>query len=76
MKQMFAYMNEERLNTGLFSLGCIGAAYYAALDYTKLRVQSKHSTNPKGPSVRIIEHEDVSMLFSHQLYRLVGDFDA
>jgi len=49
MKQMFAYMNEERLNTGLFSLGCIGSAYYAALDYTKIRVQSKHSTNPKGP---------------------------
>ncbi|KUG05163.1 acyl-coa dehydrogenase [hydrocarbon metagenome] len=59
MSQMFAYMNEERLNTGLFSLGCIGSAYYAALDYTKVRVQSKHSTNPKGPSVRIIEHEDV-----------------
>ncbi len=59
MSQMFAYMNEERLNTGLFALGCIGSAYYAALDYTKVRVQSKHSTNPKGPSVRIIEHEDV-----------------
>ncbi len=66
MKQMFAYMNEERLNTGLFSLGCIGAAYYAALDYTKLRVQSKHSTNPKGPSVRIIEHEDVRRMLLSQ----------
>lgn len=54
MSQMFAYMNEERLNTGLFTLGCITSAYYAALDYTKIRVQSKHSTNPKGPSVRII----------------------
>ena len=59
MSQMFTFMNEERLNTGLFALGCIGSAYYAALDYTKVRVQSKHSTNPKGPSVRIIEHEDV-----------------
>jgi alkylation response protein AidB-like acyl-CoA dehydrogenase len=66
MKQMFAYMNEERLNTGLFSLGCIGAAYYAALDYTKVRVQSKHSTNPKGPSVRIIEHEDVRRMLLFQ----------
>ncbi|HOG91338.1 MAG TPA: acyl-CoA dehydrogenase, partial [Smithella sp.] len=66
MKQMFAYMNEERLNTGLFSLGCIGSAYYAALDYTKLRVQSKHSTNPKGPSVRIIEHEDVRRMLLSQ----------
>ena len=59
MKQMFAYMNEERLNTGLFSLGAFSSAYYAALDYAKVRVQSKKSTDPKGPSVRIIEHEDV-----------------
>jgi len=66
MSQMFAYMNEERLNTGLFSLGCIGSAYYAALDYTKVRVQSKHSTNPKGPSVRIIEHEDVRRMLLFQ----------
>jgi hypothetical protein len=66
MKQMFAYMNEERLNTGLFSLGCIGSAYYAALDYTKIRVQSKHSSNPKGKSVRIIEHEDVRRMLLFQ----------
>jgi len=66
MSQMFAYMNEERLNTGLFTLGCITAAYYAALDYTKIRVQSKHSTNPKGPSVRIIEHEDVRRMLMYQ----------
>ena len=66
MKQMFAYMNEERLNTGLFSLGCIGSAYYAALDYTKVRVQSKHSTNPKGKSVRIIVHEDVRRMLLFQ----------
>jgi hypothetical protein len=66
MSQMFAYMNEERLNTGLFTLGCITSAYYAALDYTKIRVQSKHSTNPKGPSVRIIEHEDVRRMLMYQ----------
>lgn len=66
MSQMFAYMNEERLNTGLFTLGCITSAYYAALEYTKVRVQSKHSTNPKGPSVRIIEHEDVRRMLMYQ----------
>jgi len=66
MAQMFAYMNEERLNTGLFTLGCITSAYYAALEYTKVRVQSKHSTNPKGPSVRIIEHEDVRRMLLYQ----------
>ncbi len=66
MSQMFAYMNEERLNTGLFTLGCIDSAYYAALDYTKVRVQSKKSTDPKGPSVRIIEHEDVRRMLLYQ----------
>ncbi|MDD3365048.1 MAG: acyl-CoA dehydrogenase family protein, partial [Syntrophomonas sp.] len=66
MKQMFAYMNEERLNTGLFTLGCITSGYYAALDYTKVRVQSKKSTDPKGPSVRIIEHEDVRRMLLYQ----------
>ncbi len=66
MSQMFAYMNEERLNTGLFTLGCITSGYYAALDYAKVRVQSKKSTDPKGPSVRIIEHEDVRRMLMYQ----------
>lgn len=59
MRQMFQMMNEERINTGIFALGAFTSAYYAALDYSKIRVQSRKSTDPKGPSVRIIEHEDV-----------------
>jgi len=59
-------MNEERLNTGTFALGCIGSAYYAALDYCKIRVQSPKFTDPKGPSVRIIEHEDVRRMLMFQ----------
>jgi len=66
LAQMFRFMNEERLNTGLFSLGALGSAYYAALDYAKVRVQSKKSTDPKGPSVRIIEHEDVRRMLLFQ----------
>lgn len=66
MAQMFRYMNEERLNTGLFSLGCIGSAYYAALDYAKVRVQGRKSTDKKGPQVRIIEHEDVRRMLMLQ----------
>jgi alkylation response protein AidB-like acyl-CoA dehydrogenase len=66
MAQMFRFMNEERLNTGLFSLGALGAAYYAALDYAKVRIQSKKVTDPKGPSVRIIEHEDVRRMLMYQ----------
>ncbi len=66
MSQMFQMMNEERLNTGTFALGCIGSAYYAALDYTKIRVQSPKWSDPKGPSVRIIEHEDVRRMLMFQ----------
>ncbi|MEA1962545.1 MAG: acyl-CoA dehydrogenase [Bacillota bacterium] len=66
IKQMFRFMNEERVNTGLFSLGVIGAAYYAALDYAKVRVQSPKATDPKGPNVRIIEHEDVRRMLMFQ----------
>jgi len=66
MAQMFQMMNEERINTGIFALGAFGAAYYAALDYAKVRVQSPHFKNPKGPSVRIIEHEDVRRMLMLQ----------
>lgn len=66
MAQMFQMMNEERLNTGTFALGCIGSAYYAALDYTKIRKQSPKFTDPKGPSVPIIEHEDVRRMLMFQ----------
>jgi alkylation response protein AidB-like acyl-CoA dehydrogenase len=66
MAQMFRFMNEERLNTGIFSLGALGAAYYAALDYSKVRVQGRKSTEKKGPQVRIIEHEDVRRMLMLQ----------
>lgn len=66
LSYMFQMMNEERLNTGLFALGTITSAYYAALDYTKIRVQSPSFKNPKGPAVRIIEHEDVRRMLMYQ----------
>lgn len=72
MAQMFQMMNEERINTGIFSLGAFGAAYYAALDYAKVRVQSPHASNPKGPSVRIIEHEDVRRMLMLQKSMMEG----
>ncbi len=59
MSQMFQMMNEERINTGLFALGVMSQAYYSALAYTKERVQGTKTTNPKGPKVKIIEHEDI-----------------
>jgi len=66
MAQMFRYMNEERLNTGLFSLGAFSSAYYAALEYAKVRVQGRKSTDSKGSQVRIIEHEDVRRMLLYQ----------
>lgn len=59
MKQMFTMMNEERLNTGLLAQGVMAAACYNAIAYSKERIQGTKLTDPKGPKVRIIEHEDV-----------------
>lgn len=59
MKQMFQMMNEERLATGVLALGVTSEAYYNALAYSKERVQGTKLMDPKGPKVRIIEHEDV-----------------
>ena len=57
--QMFDMMNEARLGTGVLSLAVTAEAYYNALAYSKERVQGTKLTNPKGPRVKIIEHEDV-----------------
>lgn len=64
--QMFVMMNEERLNTGLYSMACASEAYFNALAYAKERVQGVNSSNPKGGSVRIIEHEDVRRMLMRQ----------
>ncbi|MGE5405311.1 MAG: acyl-CoA dehydrogenase [Candidatus Saccharibacteria bacterium] len=66
MAQMFQMMNEERINTGLFSLGVMSQAYYSALAYTKERIQGTKTTDPKGPKVRIIEHEDIRRMLMLQ----------
>jgi len=66
--QMFNMMNEERLNTGEFALGVIGAAYYAALEHARIRVQGRKVGAPKGDftQVRIIEHPDVRRMLMFQ----------
>jgi len=66
MAQMFKMMNEERLVTGLVALALSAEAYYNALSYAKERVQGTKSTDPKGPRVRIIEHEDVRRMLMRQ----------
>ncbi len=66
MAQMFKMMNEERLVTGLMSLATSSEAYYNSLAYAKERVQGTKLTDPKGPRVRIIEHEDVRRMLLRQ----------
>lgn len=66
MAQMFKMMNEERLVTGLMALGISAEAYYNSLAYAKERIQGTKSTDPKGPRVRIIEHEDVRRMLLKQ----------
>lgn len=66
MSQMFKMMNEERLVTGLMALGTSAEAYYNALAYARERVQGTKITDPKGPRVRIVEHEDVRRMLLRQ----------
>ncbi len=66
MAQMFKMMNEERLVTGLMALGISAEAFYNSLDYAKNRIQGNKATDPKGPKVRIIEHEDVRRMLLMQ----------
>lgn len=67
--QMFMMMNEARLGTGLLALSVTAEAYYNAVAYAGERIQGTKLTDPKGPRVRIIEHEDVRrMLFLQKSY--------
>ncbi|MEQ8200385.1 MAG: acyl-CoA dehydrogenase [Syntrophomonadaceae bacterium] len=66
MSQMFVLMNESRLSTGLMALSVTEQAYYNAREYAKIRVQGAKMTDPKGPRVPIIEHEDVKRMLLHQ----------
>ncbi len=66
LSQMFMRMNESRLTTGMMALSVAGEAYYNAREYAKIRVQGTRFTDPKGPRVPIIEHEDVKRMLLRQ----------
>lgn len=66
LSQMFMMMNESRLSTGLMALSVAEESYYNAREYAKIRIQGRKSTDPKGPRVPIIEHEDVKYMLLHQ----------
>ncbi len=64
--QMFTMMNEERLITSEQGLASATEAYLKAREYAKERIQGKKFTDPKGPRVRIIEHEDIRRMLMLQ----------
>lgn len=66
LAQMFNMMNEERLVTGLCATAVSSAAYQHSLAYARERVQGTSSTNPKGPRVTIVHHEDVKRMLLRQ----------
>ncbi|MFH1139425.1 MAG: acyl-CoA dehydrogenase [Pseudomonadota bacterium] len=62
MAKMFQMMNEARIGTGMGAFSLAAAAYDAARNYAKIRVQGPPFTNRRADRVRIIQHEDVRRL--------------
>lgn len=65
MSQMFQMMNGKRYEAGRTAGAMAILAYNYAVDYAKIRVQGRTLINPKGPRVRLIEHEDIRRLLLH-----------
>jgi alkylation response protein AidB-like acyl-CoA dehydrogenase len=65
---MFQMMNEARIGVGAGAAAIASAAYYAALDYSKKRLQGRRlsTKDPTQPQVPIIEHPDVKRMLLFQ----------
>ena len=65
---MFQMMNEARIEVGVGATAIASAAYYAALEYTKKRLQGRRlsTKDPTLPQVPIIEHPDVKRMLLFQ----------
>jgi len=68
LNYMFQMMNEARIGVGLGATSMATAAYYAALDYTRSRLQGRKvgQKDPQLPPVAIIEHADVKRMLLFQ----------
>lgn len=66
MAQMFQLMNTARHGTGHSALYVATVAYNNAVKYAKERIQGRLLTDPKGPRVPIIKHEDVRRMLLNQ----------
>jgi len=75
LKIMFVMMNEARLYVGLQGLSQGEAAYQAAVDFAKDRLQGRSLTGPKnpdGPADPIIVHPDVRRMLMDSRALLEG----
>jgi alkylation response protein AidB-like acyl-CoA dehydrogenase len=68
LSYMFQMMNEERIGVGIGAAAMATAAYYASLDYSRIRRQGRRLTDkdPSLPQVPIIEHPDVKRMLLFQ----------
>ena len=68
LRYMFQMMNEARIGVGMGAAAMATAAYYAALDYSKTRLQGRKLSHkdPNLPPVPIIEHADVKRMLLFQ----------
>jgi butyryl-CoA dehydrogenase len=65
---MFQMMNEARIEVGVGATAIASAAFYAALEYTKNRLQGRKlsTKDPTRPQVPLIEHPDVKRMLLFQ----------
>lgn len=69
LNYMFQMMNEARIGVGLTGVSITSAAYYAALEYTRERPQSRRlnaKTALDTPQIPIIQHPDVKRMLLFQ----------
>jgi butyryl-CoA dehydrogenase len=65
---MFQMMNEARIEVGIGATAIASAAYYAALEYSRKRLQGRKlsTKDPTLPQVPIIDHPDVKRMLLFQ----------
>jgi alkylation response protein AidB-like acyl-CoA dehydrogenase len=65
---MFQMMNEARIGVGAGAAAIASAAYYAALEYTKTRLQGRKlsTKDPTLPQIPLIGHPDVKRMLLFQ----------
>ncbi len=68
LSYMFQMMNEARIGVGLGAVAISSAAYHAALEYARERLQGRGvaEKDPARPQVAIIEHADVKRMLLQQ----------